>query len=579
MSDSTMTSARAEIDLSHHLSDRARNIRPNPLKAMYKYWGVPGLINVAGGVPHPSLFPYEELSAITLKSNTYSLDGSPPKDNEPLAWLWSLFSSAKSRPRFSIPKYASSDSEADPIQLSTALQYSGVVGLPPFVEFVRNFTLNVFKPAYPDFRVFANSGNTDGWTKAAAILCQQDELILTEEWTYPGALLSTWPTGVRPFPVPIDGAGMLPDKLEEILGGWNEEDHEGKRRPHVMYTIPIGQNPTGAVMGGQRKKAIYDICVKYDVIIVEDDPYYFLQFPNYKRKSERSLRSLVPDVTSTESSKEYIDTLAPSYLKFDYQKRVIRLDTFSKTIGPGCRLGWTTCNAQFAAIMIDYSASTTNQTSGLSQALVTQLVSKQWGYDAFIRWLRGASISALAPQPDLTLDFITGLGAQYTARRDWMVDSFFECSSINIVQRRSSLLNGANVYEASAKPNEHLYHGHDEKFPSNDRALFSFTIPNSGMFIWVIVHLKHHRDWVPNPAPGSVLEFQLWNELAKGGVVVAPGYIFSTDENDVPTSDELLNVHARSEYAHMRISFSSASREEIKMAAEKFVKVVSKFFG
>lgn len=35
------------------------------------------------------------------------------------------------------------------------------------------------------------------------------------------------------------------------------------RRPHVMYTVPIGQNPCGMTMGLERKKEIYEICVKY----------------------------------------------------------------------------------------------------------------------------------------------------------------------------------------------------------------------------------------------------------------------------------------------------------------------------
>ena len=52
---------------------------------------------------------------------------------------------------------------------------------------------------------------------------------------------------IRPFPVPTDEGGMVPSELEHILANWKEEDHEGKRRPHVMYTIPVGQNPTGTV--------------------------------------------------------------------------------------------------------------------------------------------------------------------------------------------------------------------------------------------------------------------------------------------------------------------------------------------
>lgn len=99
-------------------------------------------------------------------------------------------------------------------------------------------------------------------------------------------------------------------------------------------------------MGVERKKAIYEICVEFgkncaivvqlcssltsqttiDVIIVEDDPYYFLQQGVYSPKSERSTASLKYD------GDKFLADLAPSYLKFDYQGRVVRLDTFSKVI-------------------------------------------------------------------------------------------------------------------------------------------------------------------------------------------------------------------------------------------------------
>lgn len=107
----------------------------------------------------------------------------------------------------------------------------------------------MFEPAYPNFHVLATSGNTDGWTKACTILCQHGEFILTEDWSFPGALLAAWSLKVRPYAVPTDGLGMIPEELERILVEWKEEDHDGKRRPHVMYTIPVGQNPTGAVSG------------------------------------------------------------------------------------------------------------------------------------------------------------------------------------------------------------------------------------------------------------------------------------------------------------------------------------------
>lgn len=42
-------------------------------------------------------------------------------------------------------------------------------------------------------------------------------------------------------------------------------------QPTFPSTVPVCQNPTGATMTAARKKAIYAIAVKYDVIIVEDD--------------------------------------------------------------------------------------------------------------------------------------------------------------------------------------------------------------------------------------------------------------------------------------------------------------------
>ncbi|KAG8759189.1 hypothetical protein FRC11_002411 [Ceratobasidium sp. 423] len=478
-----------------------------------------------------------------------------------LSWLWSAFNNKKSKTQMTIPKYADPKDGPSAIQLSTALQYSMVPGLPAFIDFVHNFTLQVFQPAYSDFGVLANSGNTDGWAKSCALLCQPGEFILTEDWTYPTALVAAWPSGVRPYPVPMDNVGMIPSDLERILAEWKEEDHEGKQRPHVMYTIPIGQNPTGAVMDAKRKQDIYDICVKYDIIIVEDDPYYFLQYPEYKRKSERSLRSHIPGKVSPETSRKFLDTLAPSYLRIDHQGRVIRLDTFSKTIGPGCRLGWTTCNSLFSAVMVNYSASITNQTSGISQAMVMQLLSKQWGYNGYIRWLRG-------------------IGAQYTERRDLMLDSLFEASSsgLGVAQNYNLSQGGIIVYDAYVKSTGTLCGSLDEKLPSRGKTLFSFSIPNGGMFLWIKLHLKNHREWVPHPAPGSALEVKLWTDLAEAGVMFAPGYIFSTNEEDTPSDKGFAEPRLRSEYAHMRVSFSSATKEEITKAMKTFVEVTLRFF-
>ena len=110
----------------------------------------------------------------------------------------------------------------------------------------------------------------------------------------------------------------------------------------------MGHNPTGYVLSLERRKEIYAVCSKYDVIIVEDDPYWYLQFPSAEAEQAKSRNQPVPvqaENTNTpvkSSGYPFLDSLAPSFLRIDVDGRVIRLDTFSKTVAPGCRLGFIT---------------------------------------------------------------------------------------------------------------------------------------------------------------------------------------------------------------------------------------------
>lgn len=46
----------------------------------------------------------------------------------------------------------------------------------------------------------------------------------------------------------------------------------------VMYLVPNACNPTGTTMDEARRREIYSLASEYDLIILEDDPYYFLQY-------------------------------------------------------------------------------------------------------------------------------------------------------------------------------------------------------------------------------------------------------------------------------------------------------------
>lgn len=88
----------------------------------------------------------------------------------------------------------------------------------------------------------------------------------------------------------------------------------------------------------------------------------------------------------------------PSFLSLDTDGRVIRLDSFSKSIAPGCRLGWITAQPGVCEQLFRITDDTTQQPSGFVQAIVTRLIgelgstgqiSPGWGLEGWVRWLEG----------------------------------------------------------------------------------------------------------------------------------------------------------------------------------------------
>ncbi|KAJ7283688.1 pyridoxal phosphate-dependent transferase [Mycena rebaudengoi] len=523
------------IDLSHHLSDLAKARATSPLKGLQKYWGKPGIISLAGGLPSPAYFPFTSISADVLVSNSFPL--APPQESSSFSWLWKLLGGNKEKTTsVSVPKYSVKPGD---INLATALQY----GLQTIVA---EFTEKVFQPGFKDAKVLLHAGNTDGWSKIVMTLCNPGEGVLVSKWTYPSAMATMRPFGIKAVPVDIDGQGVRSDALRTVLSEW-DETVRGMPRPHVIYAVPIGENPTGTTTEAARKKEIYQICVEYDIIIVEDDPYYFLQEGQYVPKAQRAQTS-----SSGSDAEAFLASLAPSYLKFDYQGRVVRLDTFSKTIAPGCRLGWFTCNALFAERLERQSETSTQVPSGFAQSLVASAL-LEWRYEGYIRWLQA-------------------LRLQYTLRRDFFVDCLAEEFQLQVA-RGVGIWEGCDVFSGCVKPSRSITGYFNEKF-STSPALFSFVPPTSGMFVWIKVHFDQH----PSLATlgEESLEMQLWAEFAEAGLLIGPGVFFD------PTG------HFRISFSNSDVCFHLSSfaygadlsqNDEMKKATQIFGTVIKKFMA
>lgn len=213
-----------------------------------------------------------------------------------------------------------------------------------------------------------------------------------------------------------------------------------------------------------------------DVIIVEDDPYFFLQYPEYNAADS------VTEGPEFVGSDEFLRSLTPSMLQFDHQGRVIRLESFSKTLAPGLRLGYFVANPLFTERLLRATEVETQDPSGLSQALTLRLL-QSWGIDGYLGWLQG-------------------LGVEYCRRRDWMIDAFSQHFRVGYAAKATGTLVA------------HL----------GDVPIFSFVPPTGGMFIWACFNLaqnpafeqlRHDENVVD---PEQVMADQLWRQFAEAKV-------------------------------------------------------------
>ena len=131
-------------------------------------------------------------------------------------------------------------------------------------------------------------------------------------------------------------------------------------------------------MSLHRRKEIYGVCHKHNLIIIEDEPYYFLQMDPYNGKP-----TPVPDL----NSQGLVKALTPSFLSLDVDGRVLRLDSLSKTVAPGLRLAWISGPAQLIERVLRHLELSTQAPAGLSQSVVYDLLAKHWSHDGFLGWL------------------------------------------------------------------------------------------------------------------------------------------------------------------------------------------------
>ncbi|KAF9927957.1 hypothetical protein FBU30_002745 [Linnemannia zychae] len=469
-------------DFSSFLSLEGATRKKSPLKSLLPLMKG-DMISLGGGLPHPSTFPFHSLTTQITSLHPQTMPQQKTKEQQADHLV-------------TVPLGPQPDKVES---LSSSLQYGVGTGIKSLRDFCREHVRSMHRPQYQDWDVILSAGNTDAFSKSIALLCNRGDKILVEEWTYPTALETLEPLGIEHVPVEMDGEGMTATGLRRILDNWGTvPEQANSAKPRVVYLIPTGQNPTGATMSVQRRMDILAVAQDHDLILIEDDPYYYLQFH-------------VGDGASW----------VPSLLSMDTDGRVIRLDTFSKTLAPGCRVGYMSMNARFCDIMQYHNEVTIQQPSGFSQALLAEMLHSHWGQEGYTRYLT------------------ENVRTEYLKRSQFL---------------QNALLTRMNPKYAS------------------------FIAPSAGMFIWIKIHLDQHPRH--KTVKDSELMLELFRKCVENNVLMVPGWQFSCKRKpaDLDLSD-VLGCWFDDEATYLRATFAYASFEQMEQASIRFARTLDQVFA
>jgi aromatic amino acid aminotransferase I len=471
-------------NLRHLLSEEAKGRNPSPLKEAFKHFHDPKIISLGGGLPVPTMFPFDNLTVDAPAPPFANGNDHPPTCEEDTTHV----------------EVRKADGVSDDVPLCTSLQYGHSQGAAPLVDFLRKHTSIIHDIGYQDWDLILTVGNTQSWDAVLRTFTNRGDSVLGEQFTFSSAVECAHGLGVNMVPVKVDLNGIDPEQLEKQLDNWVGP------KPKLLYTIPTGQNPTGSTLSLERRKAVYKVAQKHDFIIVEDEPYYFLQMPKFTNDPEQREKDLEP-----QSHEEFLKSLVPSYLEVDTEGRVIRLDSFSKVLAPGTRLGWIVAQQNLLERFVRLHEVSIQVASGFSQSIVYGLL-RRWGQEGYLDWL-------------------IGLRKAYTLKRNVALDAV-------------------------------------EKYLPRD--LTEYIAPDAGMFFWFKLDSRKHPKFAALESDPAKVEEDIYETGLQYGVQLIPGHWFVVDDKTSPAQKELPQSDEDKYAIYFRGTFASVPADKLTQAVKLF---------
>lgn len=247
-------------------ADRVSSLKGSAIREIFKMLQQGDVISFAGGAPAPEMFPAKELAEIS--KNLLLTQG------------------------------------------AVALQYGTTEGYSPLIHAVKA-RMTKFGIGKDFDNTMIVTGGQQGIDLTAKIFLNEGDGIVCENPSFIGALNAFRAYNARLFSVDLENDGMNMEQLENTL--------KTNKNIKLIYTIPTFQNPAGITMSLEKRKKLLELALKYNVFIIEDNPYGDLRFTGN-------------DVATIKS--------------MDTEGRVIYVGSFSKILSPGLRLGWVVGHAE-----------------------------------------------------------------------------------------------------------------------------------------------------------------------------------------------------------------------------------------
>ncbi|MCE4612006.1 MAG: PLP-dependent aminotransferase family protein, partial [Desulfurococcales archaeon] len=263
-----------KIEYSRFFSSIFDALRASDVRELLKLTERKRIISFAGGLPDPRVFPKDELAEIAR--------------------------------------------QVVEERGEQALQYSPTPGVSEFREELVGFLSRMGVRFREWDEVIVTTGSQEALYLAALSLIDPGDTVFMEEPGYLAAINLFRALRARVVPVPVDGDGMVVEELEERV----RRAVSSGERVKLVYVNPTSNNPNGTTMPDERRKALLEVASRYDLLVVEDDPYSYFTFDDAVRFTH--IKSM------------------------DSEGRVIYLGTFSKILVPGLRLGWAVAPGEVA---------------------------------------------------------------------------------------------------------------------------------------------------------------------------------------------------------------------------------------